>query len=279
MDLTSLTQSLQTALGGHLPTILGAVGIGLIGWIAAIIVRSVARRGFTAIGLDSRVNKAAGTQWPVTKSVSTGLYALILLMTVIAVLNALNLGGASGPLSTLATEVLAFLPKLVAAVVLAAVAWVVATVVRSVLNRVLAATSLDSRMSSSTVTSASSLTQARAATPLSGQLAQAGFWFTLLMFLPAVLDALKLDGLLSPVQGMMTNLLGIVPNILAAAAIGIVGYLVATLLRAIVTNLLEAAGANRASRTLGLSESPQIVVIGRYGRLCSGVAADDDRRA
>ncbi len=256
MDLTSLTQSLQTALGGHLPNILGAVGMGLIGWIVAIIARSVARRGFTAVGLENRVNKAAGTHWPVTSTLATALYALILLMTAIAVLNALNLGGASGPLSTLATEVLAFLPKLVAGVVLAAVAWVVATVVRSVLSRVLAASSLDSRVVSSSKLSATlTSTNAKSTTSLSAQLAQAGFWFTLLLFLPAVLGALQLEGLLAPVQGMMTNLLGVIPNILAAAAIGVVGYLVATLLRAIVTNLLDAAGANRASRRLGLSES------------------------
>ncbi len=263
MDLTSLTQSLQTALGGHLPSILGAIGMGLVGWIAALIVRSVARRGFTAIGLDNRVNRAAGTQWPVTRALSTGLYALILLMTAIAVLNALNLGNASGPLSTLATEVLAFMPKLLAGVVLAAVAWVVATLVRTVLHRVLSATSLDSRLSDSSSNALSNPLSnvtntaigAKPTSALSGQLAQAGFWFTLLLFLPAVLGALQLDGLLSPVQGMMTSLLGVIPNILAAAAIGVVGYLVATLLRTIVANLLEAAGANRASRSLGLSES------------------------
>ena len=255
MDLTSLTQSLQAALGGHLPSILGAVGIGLIGWIAAIVVRSVARRGFSAIGLDGRVNKAAGTQWPVTNTLATGLYAVILLMTVIAVLNAVNLGGASGPLSTLATEVLAFLPKLVAGLVLAALAWVVATFVRSLLSRVLAASSLDSRMSSASPSSAAASSGAKTATPLSGQLAQAGFWLTLLMFLPAILGALRLEGLLAPVQAMMASLLGIVPNILAAAAIGVVGYLVATLLRTIITNLLDAAGVNRASRRLGLSET------------------------
>jgi Conserved TM helix len=255
MDLTSLTQSLQTALGGHLPSILGAIGMGLLGWVLALVVRSVARRGFSAIGLDGKVNKAAGTQWPVTSFLATGLYALILLMTVIAVLNALNLGSASGPLSTLATDVLAFLPKLVAGVVLAAVAWVVATVVRTILSRVLVATSLDSRVQRSGSTAIGAPVGTKPANALSGQLAQAGFWFTLLLFLPAVLGALQLDGLLAPVQGMMTSLLGIVPNILAAAAIGVVGYLVATLLRAIVSNLLDAAGANRASRSLGLSES------------------------
>ena len=51
---------------------------------------------------------------------------------------------------------------------------------------------------------------------------------------------------------MMSGLLGAVPNILAAVAIGAVGYFVAKQLRKIVANLLDAAGANRAGIALGL---------------------------
>lgn len=249
MDFTSLIQSLQTSLGGQLPSILGALGIGLVGWIIATVVRSGVRRAGTAIDLDGKVDRTAGLRMPVTRALSTGLYAVILLMTVIAMLNALNLGVATGPLSALATEVLAFVPKLVAGIVLIAIAWVCATVVRTVLSRVLAATTLDSRLASASE---------KPTAPLSGQLAQAGFWLTLLLFLPAILGALQLDGLLAPVQGMMAGLLGVVPNILAAVAIGAVGYLVAKLLRTIVNNLLEAAGANRAATKLGLSENLKV---------------------
>lgn len=249
MDFTSLIQSLQTALGGQLPSILGALGMGLVGWIVAAVVRSGVRRAGTAVDLDGKVDRTAGIRLPVTRVLSTGLYAVILLMTVIAVLNALNLGVATGPLSALATEVLGFVPKLVAGIILIAIAWVCATVVRTVLGRVLAATTLDTRMASSSE---------KPAAPLSGQLAQAGFWLTLLLFLPAILGAFQLNGLLAPVQGMMAGLLGVIPNILAAVAIGAVGYLVAKLLRTIVSNLLEAAGANRAAAKLGLSENLKV---------------------
>ena len=40
MEFNVMFQSLQTALGGQLPAILGAVGIGLIGWVVAAIARS-----------------------------------------------------------------------------------------------------------------------------------------------------------------------------------------------------------------------------------------------
>ena len=50
-------------------------------------------------------------------------------------------------------------------------------------------------------------------------LANAVYWLVFLLFLPAVLDALALQGLLEPVQGMINNILGFLPNIFAAGLI------------------------------------------------------------
>ena len=172
---------------------------------------------------------------------------LVLLLTAIAVLNALNLSIASGPLAALADQVMVFLPKLLAGLLLGVIAWVCAIVVRALIARVMTSTLIDVRLSAAS--------GAKATVPLSSQLAKAGFWLTLLLFTPAVLGTLQLDGLLSPVQGMITSLLSAVPNVLAAVAIGGVGYLIARLLRTVVTSLLEAAGANRVSHALGLGST------------------------
>ena len=247
MEFNVMFQSLQTALGGQLPAILGAVGIGLIGWVVAAIARSGVRRAAEAVNLDGRFSQVAGSSLPASSWLATGVFALVLVLTAIAVLNALNLASASSPLAALATEVTTFLPRLLAGLVLAAVAWLCATVVRAVLSRIFASKLIDARLSAAS--------GERGTLPISRQIATAAFWLTLLLFLPAVLGAFQLDGLLAPVQGMMTSLLGMLPNLLAAAIIGVVGYFVAKLLRAIVSNVLDAAGVNRASQTMGLPAS------------------------
>ncbi|MCM3500203.1 hypothetical protein M3669_13100, partial [Staphylococcus capitis] len=84
--------------------------------------------------------------------------------------------------------------------------------------------------------------------PMSGYLGDVLFWLVILMFLPAILASFALSGLLSPVQGMVDKLLAIVPNIFAAAVIGFVGWVVARVLRGLVTNLLVAAGADRLTQ-------------------------------
>lgn len=254
MDITALIQSVQTSLGSHLPTLLGAVGIGVVGWLIAIVVRAVTRRGLGALNLDQRVSGASGTQLPITSWVARGLYALVLVLTAIAVLNALNLGAASGPLAAMANDVLAFLPRLLAGLVLGAIAWLCAIAVRMLISRVAASRLLDARLSAAS--------GSKSAVPMSTQLAQAGFWLTLLLFLPAVLGAFQLNGLLGPVQGMMATLLAAIPNVLAAVAIAAVGYMVAKLLRTIVDGLLDTAGANGLTSKLGLPGSLRLSALG-----------------
>jgi hypothetical protein len=76
-----------------------------------------------------------------------------------------------------------------------------------------------------------------------------------LLFLPALLDALDLQGLLTPVQGMVDDVLGYLPNILGAALILVIGWFIARLVRQIVTNLLAAAGADALGGRVGLNQA------------------------
>ncbi|HEX6989219.1 MAG TPA: mechanosensitive ion channel, partial [Bacillota bacterium] len=78
-------------------------------------------------------------------------------------------------------------------------------------------------------------------------------WLVFLFFLPGVLDALALQGLLAPVQGLVDRLLGFLPNLLAAALILAFGWFGARIVRNIVTNLLTSLGADRFSKDVGLA--------------------------
>ena len=98
------------------------------------------------------------------------------------------------------------------------------------MNRILAATTLDETLS-----------REAGMQSMSRTVANVLFWLVILLFLPSILSAFELRGLLEPVQAMLTKLLGAVPNIVAALIIGFVGWLVAKILRGLVVNLLAAA--------------------------------------
>ena len=100
---------------------------------------------------------------------------------------------------------------------------------------------------------------------LSESLAEVGYWLVFLLFLPAVLGALAIEGLLDPVQNMVDQVLGFLPKIVGAGIILAVGWFVATLVRRIVTNLLTAVGVNALGERAGFNTGNGMSLAGLIG--------------
>lgn len=241
MDLTRLVDSIQGTLGTMLPSVLGALAILLIGWIIAISVRAGVRRGLSAVRLNDRIAASTGNQMDITDGVAKVTYYTILLVAIIAFFNTLQLERVSATLQALVDQVLAFLPKLIAAAALLLIAWMLAAVLRMIVTRALNATRVDERIA----------TEA-GMKPVSTSLGNVMFWLVMLLFLPAILGALEMQGLLEPVQGMVDTVLGMLPNIFAGVAIAVVGWFLGRVLSDLVTNLLSASGADRLGQRVGL---------------------------
>ena len=241
MDMTRLTETLQETLGSSLPGILGALGILVIGWIVATVIRAGVRKGLGFLQLNKRMETTTGTGMDLEGSTASALYYLILLFVLVGFFNALNLELVSGPLRGMLDQVLIFAPKLVAGGVLLLVAWVLATVVRTVVSKALHATTLDDKISSEAGMS-----------PMSDNLGNVLFWLIILLFLPGILGTLELTGILTPVQGMVNEMMGLLPNIFGAVIIGGVGWFVAKIVRDLVSNLLAAGGADGIGEKVGL---------------------------
>lgn len=241
--------SLQTALGVYLPNLIGGLAVLLVGWIVALLLAAGTRKGLAALRVNQRLNAQAASTIDFEKISGRVVFWAVLLLAVIGMFGVLNVDGVSGPLSTLANTVMLYLPRLLMALLLAVIAWVLATVVRSLVNRALAATRLDEKLSESA--------EMR---PLSASMGNVAYWLILLLFLPAIVSVLQIEGLMLPLSDMTGQLLGILPNLLAAAIIGVVGWIIAKAVRGLVTSLLATTGIDtvgarsEATRGLRLSE-------------------------
>lgn len=239
--------SLQSTLGTHVPAILGAIAILLVGWFVAAVVRAGVRKTTALLKVNERISESTGEKLDVEKGAAVGAFWLIILITVIGVFNTLNLELVSAPFNQLLSQVLGYLPRILAGVVLIVLAWILAVLFRALVTRALAATSWDQKLATET-----------GALPLSKSIGNVLFWLTILLFVPAILGALALEGLLGPVQGMIDKALGIIPNVIAAVVIGFVGWLVAKVLRGLVSNLLAATGVDRIASQIGISNKVQV---------------------
>ena len=222
-DMATMWESLQGSMGVHIPQLLGALAIFIVGWIVAMLVRAGARRGLGALKINERFSGNTGQRVDIEGVVGLVLFWLVLLLTLAAVFNALNLSMVSGSFAALTTQIFDYAPKLLAAGLLALVAWLVATLARGAIQKVLDKTSLDEKLSEQANMS-----------PMSESLSQAVYWLIILLFVPAVLGALQMEGLLTPLREMTAKAVDMLPN------------------------LLRSAGADQVGARAGLAETVQI---------------------
>jgi hypothetical protein len=247
MEFSAFFSSLQSTLGQHIPGIFGALVILLVGWLIAVLVRAGVRKGLSLLDVNSRISETAQERLDVEKGIAVGVFWLIMLVTLIGVLNTLNLDVVSDPFKEMLRQVLGYLPRLFAGGLLLLLGWVLAMALRAGVGKVLASTTWDKAIS-----------KQAGMEPMSKTLGNVLFWLTILLFVPATLGALDLQGLLQPVRGMIDKALAMIPNIFAAIAIGFVGWLVAKVLRGLITNVLAAAGADKVGGSVGLGEDVRI---------------------
>lgn len=247
MQTDNFTAALQSALGTHVPQILGAIALLAVGWLVAVIVRAGVRRMLAMLGVNKRISESTGAQVDAEHPLAVGAFWLVLLGALIASLNTLDLPSLSNPFSQMLADILGYLPHLVAGLALTLVAWLIATVLRTLAGKGLSMLPASERLS-----------EAAGMAPMGRSVGNVLFWLVMLLFLPSILGAFNLEGTLGPVQNMLTVALGMLPNVFAAGVIAFVGYVVARVLRGLVGNLLAAAGADSLSERIGLDPSVKL---------------------
>jgi hypothetical protein len=240
------------ALGSLSPNLFGALVILIVGWIIALILSSIIGKALHRTAVDEKIARmVVGEERAKTieshRWISRIIYYVLLFFVLVAFFQALGLTLVAQPLNELLTIVFSYLPKLFAALVIALIAWIVAIVLKRIVLQVLRAAKVDEGVSSKTGLEGKGL-------PLSQSIAEIVYYLVLLLFLPMILSALGLSGLLEPLQIMISKILLFLPNLFAAALIVIIGWFLARILQKIVTNLLVALGAEKLSEKIGLSK-------------------------
>lgn len=238
-------------IGSYIPNLLGAIAVLVIGWIVASIISSVLKSLLKKTEIDNRVAKKFSSEenskpFQLEHTISRSVFWFLMLFVLVAFFQALQLTIVTVPLNNLLDQVLGYLPQLLGAGALFLIAWLLATILRKVILTGLHALRIDERAGEKTDTNN---------IPISKSLSDIAYWLVFLIFLPGILGALRLDGLLEPVQSMLNKILDFLPNILTAGIIIFVGWFVAKIVKQIVTSLLSAVGLDRLSEKVGVNKT------------------------
>jgi TRAP-type mannitol/chloroaromatic compound transport system permease small subunit len=243
-------QEILSQLRDVVPNALAALAILIIGWLAARLIAVLVRKALQRTDLDNRIasfftgEDAAAV--PIEDWVAKGVYYLILLFVLVAFFQVLGLTIIAQPLNELLNKLLTYLPGLLGAGLLLLIAWLAATLLRRLVSKVLAASKLDERLGAQVGV------EEEGKVSLAQTLGDAVYWLVFLLFLPAILGALQLEGLLQPVQGLVDQVLASLPNLFAVGLILVIGWFAARIVQRIVGNLLAAVGIDRLSERVGV---------------------------
>lgn len=230
-----------------LPELLLALLVLLIGFFVAKFLENLTYKMLR----KARVNERLGNKnekWTVEKIISKVVFFVVLILAFVLFFNILNLNSMAMPFVSMYSGLTgAFLNILKAGLILL-FAWVLATVVKKViqmagnklnLNKYVAKTGMDAHPAD----------QAK----WTDTAANVAYYLIFLLFIPAVLNALGIDGLSGPFEGMLASFFNFIPKLVSAAVVFFIGWFVAKLVRNLLEKFLQSAGADRLADRLNIS--------------------------
>lgn len=233
--------------------LLKALAILIVGWVVAKLLSKGVKKLLGKTEIDNqiaeRLTGGRSEDLDVEKGVAQFIYWLVLLFALMGAFQSLGLTILTEPLNNLLTQIVGFVPQLLAAFALGFVAWAVATLLRRVVTQLLSGFQVDEKLSESTGEEPTKLS-------LASTLGDAVYYLIFLLFLPQILDALNMDGL-SSVRDMVAEILGFLPNVFGAVVVFLIFYVVARIVQRLAANVLATIGFDKLPDLLGLGSPKQ----------------------
>lgn len=235
----------------RLPILILALLLLIVGWLVAKKMGKVTEAALKKTSFDDKLFSGYGSRkYSSEKIIGKIVYYLLLVFVWIIFFNMLNLSYIASPLVHMLSSITGAIPNVLKAALILLFAWIVATVLRKVFEKGATALHLPDKLAKWKL----------AKTEIDGRekvakIAKALFYFILLLFLPGVLGALQIEGVSEPVAGILTTFLSFIPKLFAAALIVFIGWLLAKLVRDILTNLLKSIGSEKLGERFGMKGS------------------------
>lgn len=251
--MEKILEQMSILVGGYVPKMIGAILLLIGGWMLARLVAAVILKSLRKLQFNSHVGNwialEVGEAPPeVDRRLASLAFVLIMFFVLVGFFQILSLTLITEPLNGFLVEVFEFAPRIFSAVIVALLAWIVAGLLRIFIIKFSDRTQLNLKLDQ-----ALDEKPEDDRVPLTKTVSDAAFWLVLLLFLPAVLSALQLDGLLGPVQSMINKMLGIIPNLFAAAVILLLGWFLAKIAQRLVVNLGAVSGLNELVLKTGIT--------------------------
>jgi Conserved TM helix len=219
---------------------IGALLILIIGYFVAKLVAAAVRKAISRSNLDEKLGNVLEQDTDgFEKGISTFFFYLVMLFVVVLALNVAGQMVVLEPLRKLLSDIINFLPGLIAAGVIGFAAWILATFGKNLLVGLLTASKVDERLGLSD------------SKPITNSVGLVAFFGIILLMLPSALSQLGMEQISGPVSEMLKQIFSYMPKLLAGIVLFAIGYLIATTVQKVLSSVLSSIGTDSLPAKLG----------------------------
>jgi hypothetical protein len=243
---------LRTIVITKLPSLLLAIVVLFLGWIIANIIAKIVEKVVVRFSKKTDLSKelmeesSTGQFHNVVRIVT---YYLVMIFVVVQFFEVLGITAFKEPFLAMINGISLAVPNLAKTVITIIGAWLLATILRGLTKKLLSNERITGTLQSMHV-----LTD-EIKEKWSSTAATVVYALVWLLFLPAILGALNLEGLIGPFEQVTTIVLAFMPRLAAAAVIMLVGYLVAKIVKGIVAHFLKGVGVDNLPQQVGMEKA------------------------
>lgn len=235
---------IEDAFNTYGPRILAAAIILGVGWLIAILVRSLLGGAIDRLPFVKKANEENKSAPPIGSSLGVAGFWIVILAALVLALERLGMGSVSASIRETLDQIFAYLPKVIGAGITFFVFAIVARVARQATRATLQAVQADEAPKRLGLSSQS----VNLASPI-------GAIVFALIIIPgaiAALQVLDIDAITVPAVSMLNEILAAIPNIIVAALVIGIFAIIAKFVRELVLRTLPNTGVDNAVAKLGV---------------------------
>ncbi len=226
------------------------VGLALLVLFATWVLAKAAKWAFAKLVDNVKfLQRDTSNGTSVGESLGKIVSLLIWLFGLLIILRVLGLGGVDAPIQTLLNSIMSFVPNLMGAAIIFFIGLVVARIVRDLLVTALQTVDFDKWANRGGVDTVTGNTQ------ISKTLGTIVYVLIIIPIAILSLDALQLESVSGPASDMLRMILAAIPNIIGAAIILGIGYLISRFVVQIITEVLPGLGVDQSVAAMDILPS------------------------
>lgn len=277
--MDNVTNSFQNALSNFinfLPELLMGILLILVAWVVATLVKKAIVKGLQAMGLSGKLANwgAANTKEQgdtMIEALGKVGYFLVWVLFLPGIFAIFSLEAIGRPIQNMLDTALAFLPNIIAAIIILVLGFYAAKFVKNLVYNLAVAANLDKFLDKFTGSDTDTAAVKENKGTLASVLANIVYFLVVVPIVLVALDVLNIDSIAQPVSDVLNTILNAIPNILVAIVLLAIGMVVAKFVGDMLTDLLRGTGFNKYSSYINKSGNMNIDLAKLTGQLVAAL--------